>query len=311
MKDVKARWQGLLAMVFVLFLGMAHAALAADPLVDVAWVKANLAKPGVAIVDVQPLADYLRGHIPGAVNTEYYKSGWIEERAADKVPEMFPEKLDKLSAHIGGLGIDNDTHVVLVPQGKTIPDMGWATRIYWTFKVLGHHRVSILNGGMEAWSKDKANPVETAAAKVQARTFTPHPDMSLLATAQDVKAAKAEGVLLVDARPDDQYVGINRHGKATQSGTLPGAKSLPAIWTTVNGGGQFRSLAQLRKLYEVAGVPTSGKQINFCNTGHFSSVPWFVSSELFGNKQASLYDGSMVEWTMTKAGPVEQKVVLP
>ena len=57
-------------------------------------------------------------------------------------------------------------------------------------------------------------------------------------------------------------------------------------------------------------MPTSGDQINFCNTGHWASVGWFVSSELLGNKKAKLYDGSMTEWTMLKGGPVEQKVKL-
>jgi thiosulfate/3-mercaptopyruvate sulfurtransferase len=72
----------------------------------------------------------------------------------------------------------------------------------------------------------------------------------------------------------------------------------------------FRSKAQLEKLYKIASVPTSGEQINFCNTGHLASIGWFVSSELVGNKKAKLYDGSMVEWTMTKAGAVDQKINL-
>lgn len=282
-------------------------ALAAEPLVDAVWLKANLGKPGVAIVDMQPTGDFLRGHIPGAASTDFAKSGWREERA-DKVPDMLPAKLDKLVAHIGSLGVDNNSHVILVAPGSGYSDMGWATRIYWTLKTLGHDNVSILNGGMNAWSKDKANPVETGAAKVAAKTFTANPRPDMIATVEDVKAAKAKGVLLVDSRPEDQYVGINRNPKATQNGTLVGAKNLPSGWTTENGGGMFRTKAQIEKLYKVANVPTSGEQINFCNTGHLASIGWFVSSEVVGNKKAKLYDGSMVEWTMIKAGPVEQKV---
>lgn len=303
-----ARWQALLGAAFILLLA-SRGALAADPLVDVAWVKANLGKPGVVILDVQTPTDFLRAHIPGAVNTDFDKSGWREERA-DKVPDMLPEKLDKLAAHIGSLGIDNNTHVVLVPPGRNYGDMGWGTRIYWTFKVLGHDKVSILNGGMTAWAKDKANPLETGAAKPVAKTFNVNLRQDMLASAEDVKAAKAKGVLLVDSRPEDQYMGINRNPKASMNGTLEGAKNLPTSWTTENAGGQFRSKAQLEQLYKVANVPTSGEQINFCNTGHLASIGWFVSSELMGNKKARLYDGSMVEWTLTKAGPVDQKVKL-
>lgn len=298
-----------LGLTAALLLGSLATALAAEPLVDAAWLKANLGKPGIAIVDMQPTTDFLRGHIPGAASTDFAKSGWREERA-DKVPDMFPAKLDKLVAHIGALGVDNNTHVVLVAPGSSYADMGWATRIYWTFKTLGHDNVSILNGGMAAWTKDKSNALETGAAKVTAKAFTANPRLDMIATVDDVKAAKAKGVVLVDSRPEDQFVGINRNPKATQNGTLPGAKNLPTGWTTENGGGMFRSKAQLEKLYKVANVPTSGEQINFCNTGHLASIGWFVSSELVGNKKAKLYDGSMVEWTMTKAGAVDQKINL-
>ena len=307
------RWGALLAATLFLLLS-ARAATAADPLVTVDWLKANLGKPGIAIVDFQPPPDYLRAHSPGAVTSSYAKDGWREERASDKVPDMFPEKLDKLVAHIGSLGIDNATHVVLVPIGMNSTDVGVATRVYWTFKVLGHDNVSILDGGMAAWTKEqdktKANPVQAGAQKAEAKAFKASLRKEMLVTMDDVKKAKASGILLVDNRPEDQFVGINRHPKATASGTLEGAKNLPNGWMTVNGMGEFRGKAQLEQLYKLAAVPTSGEQINFCNTGHWASVGWFVSSELMGNKKVKLYDGSMVEWTMTKAGATEAKVSL-
>lgn len=289
--------------------GIVGAAGAAEPLVDVAWVKANSGKPGIVFIDFQAASDHLRGHIPGAVNSNYGKDGWREERS-DKVPDFLPAKTEPLGEMIGKLGIDNATHVVLVPPGMSSTDMGIGTRVYWTFKVLGHDNVSILNGGMAAYTKDKANPLQTGAAKPEAKTFKISLRKEMIATVDDIKKAKAAGVLLVDNRPEDQYVGINRHPKATANGTLEGAKNLPNGWLTVNGMGEFRSKGELEQLFKLASVPTSGEQIAFCNTGHWASVGWFVASELMGNKKVKLYDGSMVEWTMVKAGPVEQKVKL-
>ena len=303
-------WISWAAWLFVTLLAVARPAGAADPLVSVDWVKANLEKPGIVYIDFAPPADYLRGHIPGAVNSNYAKDGWREERASDKVPDMLPVKLDGLGEMIGKLGIDNGTHVVLVPAGMSSTDMGVGTRVYWTFKVLGHDNVSLLDGGMAAWTKDKKNPLQTGAPRIEPKTFKIAVRKDMIVTMDDVKKAKAAGVLLVDNRPEDQYVGINRHPKATQSGTIEGAKNLPNGWLTVNGMGEFRDRSQLDQLYKVASVPTSGDQINFCNTGHWASVGWFVSSELLGNKKAKLYDGSMTEWTMLKGGPVEQKVKL-
>lgn len=303
-------WTTVLAGLVLTMFAIARPAAAADPLVNVDWVKANLGKPGIVFVDFAPPADYLRGHIPGAVNSNYAKDGWREERASDKVPDMLPAKLDAVGEMIGKLGIDNNTHVVLVPAGTSSTDMGVGTRVYWTFKVLGHDNVSLLDGGMAAWTKDKKNPLQAGAAKVEPKTFKINVRKDMIVTMDDVKKAKAAGVLLVDNRPEDQFVGIAKHPKAPVSGTIAGSKNLPNQWLTKNGGGEFRSKAQLEKLYAYAGVPTTGEQVNFCNTGHWASVGWFASSEILGNKQAKVYDGSMVEYTMLKGEGVEAKVKL-
>lgn len=302
------KWRNV-ALGLSFFTAAASSVLAAEPLVDAAWAKANAGKPGVVFIDFQPATDFMRGHIPGAVNSNFAKDGWREERASDKVPDMLGEP-NKLAELIGKLGIDNDTHVVMVPQGANSTDMGIGTRIYWTFKVLGHDNVSLLDGGMVTYTKDKANPLETGAGKITPKTFKVNLRKDMIVTAEDVKNAKTAGILLIDNRPEDQFVGINRHPKSTASGTLVGAKNFPNSWMTVNGLGEFRKMSELEKLYKVAGVPIGGEQINFCNTGHWASVGWFVSSELMGNKKAKMYDGSMTEWTITKAGPVEQKIKL-
>lgn len=309
MKNRLIAYSRKLCIGFAAVLSLSSAAQANQPLVDTAWVKANVGKPGIVFIDFQPASDFLRGHIPGAVNSNYGKDGWREERS-DKVPDMLPAKLEPLAEMIGKLGIDNSTHVVLVPPGASSTDMGIGTRVYWTFKVLGHDNVSLLDGGMMAWTKDKANPLQTGAPKTEAKSFKINLRKEMLVSAEDVKKAQTAGVLLVDNRPEDQFVGINRHPKATASGTLAGARNLPNGWMTVNGMGEFRSKSQLEQLYKHANVPTNSDQINFCNTGHWASVGWFVSSELMGNKKARMYDGSMVEWTMTKAGPTEAKVSL-
>jgi thiosulfate/3-mercaptopyruvate sulfurtransferase len=67
------------------------------------------------------------------------------------------------------------------------------------------------------------------------------------------------------------------------------------------------SVDELRALRKSAGLAEEGEEISFCNTGHWASLGWFVDSEILGNKQAKLYDGSMVEWTADDSLPVETK----
>lgn len=290
-------WAAAVAVVAVMTAAPSHAA---DPLVNVKWVTENLGDDGIVFVDFRPKTAFLRGHIPGSVNTNYGKDGWRVKKG--DVPGMLPDDFTKLTELIGSLGIDNDTHVVLVPPGNNSSDMGTGTRVYWTFKVLGHDNVSILNGGFSAYvaeKKDKkpVNPLEQGAAQPAPKTFAANVRKDMIVTLADVKAAAADGVTLVDARTADQYLGINRHGRAKANGTIPGAVNLPQSWATENAGGTFRSADTLRKLYAAAGVDPDAPQIAFCNTGHWASVDWFVSSELLGNKSAKMYDGSMTEWT--------------
>lgn len=298
----------------------AFSASAADPLVSIDWVKSSLGKPGIVLLDVtsgggRSKDDFAAAHIPGAIYTDYAKAGW-REKNAEGTNSMLPPP-DKLEKLIGAHGIDNATHVVLIPMGKNAQDTGAATRLYWTFKVLGHDDVSILDGGYLGWvaevdkeTKKPVNPLETGMTTPQAKVFKANLRKELIATKDDVKAAMADKEPLVDNRPNDFYLGISKSKDAKVSGTIPGATNLPESWLTVNNGGKFRSKEQLAKLYQAAGVATSGKQINFCNTGHWASLGWFVSSEIMGNKQATMYDGSMAEWTKDDKAPVQRTITV-
>ncbi len=302
----------LVKLSAALALFLSNSAFAAQPLVDVNWIKDHSCDAGVRVLDIRnPLdggsrTDYLKGHIPCAVHTDYLKGGW--RGLVNKVPGQLPPT-DKISKLIGDLGIDNNTHVVIYHHGKSALDMGSATRVYWTMKVLGHDNVSIVNGGYLAYAAVKGNKIEKGNNKVEAKTFNANLRKNMIVTAMDVKNTLNDGkTTLVDLRPQHQFIGINRHPKSSRNGTIPGSKNLPESWMTVNGGGTFRSKGDLSKLYKIAKIDPNAEQINFCNTGHWASVGWFVSSEVMGNQKARLYDGSMVEWTNNASLPMEKSV---
>lgn len=306
-----------MALGLVALTAMASSGLAQDvrPLVDAAWLKTNLGKAGIVVLSARQgvtKAVYERAHIPGAVYTDYARGGW---RSKDKngVPAMLAPvpQLEKL---IGSLGIGNASHVVIVPQGKTAADMGAATRIYWTLKVLGHDRMSILDGGWLGWSKvdpktkKPVNPVSSGGVSIRPQVFKANLRKDMLVSDDDVKKAMENKSLLVDNRPGDFFMGISKSPAAQAAGTIPGAKNVQESWLTQNGGGSFRSKEQLQKIYKAVGVPTEGDQITFCNTGHWASLGWFASSEILGNKKTKMYDGSMASWTRRKDLPLEQKI---
>ncbi|MBO6562800.1 MAG: sulfurtransferase [Nisaea sp.] len=306
----------LIASLFALVV-IAGAARAetVTPLVSVDWVKDHIGEPGIVFLDVRGELDgatkqtYLDGHIPGAIWTDYLKDGWRTQDGNGTIAQL--STVDTLETTIGNLGIENEHHVVIVPAGKTALDMGTATRIYWTFKVVGHDAVSILNGGMQAYTaeidektKQPLNPLEKGEVKLAPTIFSAELREDMIVNKTDMAAAATAGEVIVDNRPQDQFLGLNKHGKAKRAGTIPGARNLPENWLTQNGG-TFRDRDTISKLYTMAGIPTEGAQISFCNTGHWASLGWFVSQEILGNENAKMYDGSMVEWSADPKLPVD------
>jgi rhodanese-related sulfurtransferase len=174
------------------------------PFVDVTWLNENLEavipldvrqdRPGVAFADA---------HIPGAAHTPYGQDPWRVTR--DGVPAVMPQIQD-LELLIGALGISNDDYVVVVSQGESAVEFGAATRIYWQFKVLGHERIAVLDGGFNAWLA-AGYPTEKGVNRRPRATYTADLQPHLVATKEDVLAALDTGIPLIDARSANYYRG--------------------------------------------------------------------------------------------------------
>lgn len=298
--------------VFGLSVGMANAA---DALVDVGWIKSNQGKPGVVLLDVRDAKAFDAGHIPGAVNSPYGgKTGWRTDKIIgpdkekDVVKGILPPT-DYMEKLISAAGVNNDSHVVVIVAGTNAADIGSATRVYWTFNVLGHDNVSILNGGLVAWTSDKANPMEKGPVTASPSAFKAKLDTKFLATADDVRMAAKSGNL-IDSRPTDQFLGITKSGDVTRFGHVPGATQLPGLWVTQNNKGLFRDKSEIEKLYAYTKAPTADGTVTYCNTGHWASLGWFVDYAIMGKKNAKMYDASMAEWSRLDNAPMEASVSL-
>ena len=157
-----------------------------QPLVSVEWLNSHLRDANLVVLDIRSAIDgggaeaYAQAHIPGAVHSDYDKAGWRVTR--NNVPFMVPTtpELEKL---IGDLGIDEDSHVVVVPAGVNVLDFGSAARTYWTLKYVGVANVSILDGGLAAW-KAAGFALDSGAHAPSPAIFTATLDKSLLAQAR-------------------------------------------------------------------------------------------------------------------------------
>src|SRR4029079_6174489 len=214
------------AMLFSAAMAVSVAGAHADPLVTPQWLNGHLTDSNLVVLDIRSAIDgggaqaYAAGHIPKSVHSDYDKAGWrvTVKSVPCRVPTV-PE-LEKL---IGDLGIDEESHVVIVPAGVNVLDFGSAARTYWTLKYCGVKDLSILDGGVAAW-RNAGLPVETGAKPPSPKIFTATVDKSILAKASDVESIEGRGgAALVDARPASFFLGKEKAPASKAYGHIPGA----------------------------------------------------------------------------------------
>jgi thiosulfate/3-mercaptopyruvate sulfurtransferase len=280
----------------------------AKPLVDVEWLAENLRIDDVVLIDLRNKIDggsydtYLEGHIPSAIHSDYLQDGWRVGR--DDVVGLLPEA-PQFEALARKLGVSDDSHVVLVPAGVGSTDFGSAARAYWTFKVFGHAKVSILDGGFAAWKAAYPEQLEAGAPVAPAPgNFTASFQPQSYISTEDVKkiVAAEKGATLLDGRTTEQFLGDAKHPKAAAGGRIPGATLLFQEQAYNIETNRLKSLAELQGIYDEIDVELP--IVSYCNTGHWAATNWFVLSEVLGRKDVRLYDGSMVEWTADGSNPL-------
>jgi thiosulfate/3-mercaptopyruvate sulfurtransferase len=279
---------------FTTALGATFSAWAAQPLLAPADLSALLGKPEVRVIDIRPPKDYAQGRIPGAVSAPY--GTW---RGPASNPGELPD-LAKLTAQVQKLGLTPATHAVVVSSGDDATDFGASARVYWTLKVLGLKELSVLNGGLDAWTAAKL-PQDNVAVTVTPSTYAPALDTSLIATREDLIAQQkgGSGARLVDARPAAFYTGDTRHQASLVPGTIKGASNLEYTrWFAADSSAMLPA-DEVKKLVAdapaLAGADTT--TVSFCNTGHWAAINWFALSEVAGKPGVKMYPGSMVDWS--------------
>jgi len=267
-------------------------------LVSADWAEKNIGAEGVVFVEVdEDTTAYDGGHIPGAV-----KINWKTE-LQDPVRRDFVNKaqFDELAS---AKGIGNDDLVVLYGGNNN----WFAAYAYWYFKLYGHDKVVLLDGGRKKWELDN-RPLSTDEVTRPATTYrAKEQDRSIRAWRDDVLAAIGSSNL-VDVRSPDEYAGrllAPAHlpqEQAQRPGHVPTALSVP--WSkAANEDGTFKSDDELRVLYAEAGLRDDKATIAYCRIGERSSHTWFVLHELLGHSDVRNYDGSCTEYGSLVGVPV-------
>ena len=248
------------------------------------------------------------GHIPGSILVNYKHLRSKKNIDGRAVKKMLVSK-DKFEKVMQQAGVNKDSAVVIVSKGANNLDLTMATRFYWQMKYYGHDNMAILNGGMAQWIIDKRK-VSTKASKVKKGNWVSTAERNeILATSKDVETAvKAKGQL-VDTRPISLYLGTwRKKSYVYDNGHIPGAKPYPNELLSSKMPAKFLNVSDSKSLFNQMGIKTDKESITYCNSGHLATGSWFVLSELMGNKNVKMYDGSMHQWTLEKHDVTKMKM---
>ena len=244
-------------------------------------------------------AEFTDKHISGA---QFFDIDSVADTSVD-LPHMLPSP-EQFSVQMQELGINTESDIIVYDRSPFLS----SARCWWMFRLFGHKKIRVLNGGFAAWIAANG-AVETGnAANAKKGNFITsgakgagHIIFSELFDEINAKNAKQ----IIDARPSPRFTGDTpepRPGLA--SGHMPGACNLP-ITQILHNDGTLKSNAELSRLFEDAGIDMSKPVITTCGSG-VTAAGLTLALAMLGSEDVRLYDGSWAEWGSHPDAPIEK-----
>ena len=272
-------------------------------LVNVATLAAHLGDPDWLVVDVRhQLSDtgygervYGEAHIPGAafLHCDRDLSGPMTgSNGRHPLPDP-----DKLAARLGEIGIGPRTQVVVYDDAQGMI----AGRLWLLLRWLGHDRVALLDGGLQAWQA-AGKPLTQAPPAVRSAVFVAKVRDCMVDAGYVQSFLATSRMHLVDARSADRFRGENETLDPV-GGHIPGAVNR-FFRDNLQVDGCFKPAAELRAewLAVLAGSPPE-QVVHLCGSG-VSACLCMLAMEIAGLPGSRLYAGSWSEWCADRERPV-------
>jgi len=275
-----------------------------DPLVTTDWLAAHLGEPDLKVVDAtfylphlkrDARAEFEQAHIPGAV---FFDIDAIADHSIP-LPHMLPGPAAFADA-VGALGIGSGDRVVAYGGRGLIA----SARVWWTFRVFGHDRVAVLDGGSAKWKKE-GRPVESGIPSRAPRPFAATLHKELVADLDRMLATlERRDAQIIDARSRGRFAATEPEIRpGLRGGHIPGSLSLPYTELFSVDDDLLRPEADVRGAFQGAGLDLARPVVATCGSG-VSAAVLALAMYRVGRRDAAVYDGSWTEWGGRSDTPV-------
>jgi thiosulfate/3-mercaptopyruvate sulfurtransferase len=202
--------------------------------------------------------------------------------------------LDTLKNKLENIGISNDSTVIAYDERK----LAGAERFWWMLRYLGHNKVHVLNGGINAWINE-GYPLTKEVPVAEKGNFNMNLNKELIISMHEVKSKIGkDDLIILDSRAPERYRGeVEPIDK--KAGHIPGAKNY--YWKDIlNENYEFKSKENLAKHFRELNkykeiVLQCGSGIDACGN--------FIALDELGF-MPKLYVGSWSDWISYEENPI-------
>jgi thiosulfate/3-mercaptopyruvate sulfurtransferase len=273
-------------------------------LVSAERLLAHFELPQLALVDCrfdlrEPTGgerSFALGHIAGAVYAHMERDlsdPAKKGRGRHPVPEA-----DQFCAALARWGI-TPQHQVVAYDSR---DGAMASRLWWLMRLLGHRRVAVLDGGLDAWMQ-LGGRMESGIARARTGAYRARFDVRQIVSTAVLAARMARAdTVLIDARARERFRG-EVEPLDPVAGHIPGAVNRPYI-QNLDPTAQFKSASELATEFRTLLGDVSPKDVVLmCGSG-VTACHNLLAMEHAGLAGASVYAGSWSEWCSDPHRPV-------